>query len=127
MKTSWLGLVVIGHLLACAWGPWFDDACGDVDEDAARALAVSRGVLGVFNRMDHFCEPRTDVVQDCRNPTAEACTLWLGSVIARGRSFYSSDATEGFMPLLEHEMSHWGGPVVDDACAAHPPTCDGEP
>lgn len=111
-------------LTSCEWGPAFFD-CGDVDEDAARELAESREVLAVFNRMDFFCEPRAEVEHDCRNDNAEACTLRLGSAVARGRSFYSDEATEGLMPLLEHEMTHWDGPRRGDACEAHPPECDG--
>jgi hypothetical protein len=111
---------------SCGWGPEFFD-CGDVDENTARALATDREVLAVFNRMDFFCESRDEVVRDCRNETAEACTLWLGSSLARGRSFYSNEATEGLLPLLEHEMTHWDGPRRGDTCEQHPPQCDGEP
>ncbi len=121
------GLVAACVLLcSCEWGPAFL-ACGDVDEDAVWRLADARGVLAVYNRHDFICEPHDDVVIDCRNPTAEACTLWLGSAVARGRSFYDADANEGLMPLFEHELTHFGGPRFGDACEDHPPSCDGIP
>lgn len=119
-------LVALLLLTSCEWGPAFF-ACGDVDEDAVHELAEDRDVLAVFNRMDFFCEPRADVGVDCRNASAEACTLRIGSAFARGRSFYADDATEGLMPLVEHEMTHWGPSDPRDPCAQHPPTCDGAP
>lgn len=112
-------------LSSCSWGP-FTEGC-NLDEDAVQALAVKRGVTEVWQRMDVICEPRADVELDCRNPTAEACTAWRGSAVARGRVYLSSEATEGLLPLLEHEMTHWDGPRFGDACEAHPPSCDGLP
>lgn len=119
-------LPLLFAVAGCEWGPFYD--CGDVDEDAVRALAVDRGVLDVYSRLDVFCEPRADVAVDCRNDTAESCLAWRGSTFSRARIYASSEASEGLLPLLEHEFAaHAKDPPDGDACAQHPPSCDGKP
>jgi hypothetical protein len=113
-------------LPSCGWGAFYE-GCEGIDGDVAAEMAEARGVLDVWERLDVVCQPRADVVIDCRNETAEACTERIGSAVHRGRVYLSSEATEGPMPLLEHEFTHFGGPRQGDSCEDHPPRCDGLP
>ena len=77
----------------------------------------------MLNRMDFFGESRVDVEVDCRNDHAEACTLWIGSALARGRAFISNDDPAEIDALLRHEIVHvslWGQP---NHCASHEASC----
>lgn len=109
-------------LSACSFGPSYFD-CSPIEVDAVRASAERRGVLPVLQRMDFFCESRVDVERDCRNPKAEACTLWIGSTFARGRTFLSRDEPHEITALALHEVQHWALWDRPSACASHSPSC----
>lgn len=60
---------------------------------------------------------------DCRNPHAESCVTGIGSALARGRFFISTDEPGEVEALIRHELEHaslWDRP---DACASHSADC----